>query len=459
MPPKIAPGTGQLTRRSRNPSELKEPSPGPVTRPVVITRLDDTVRGRATSYSVDHGDHGDHDDLPATRRTAPPRDLSPEPGNPRPTALCTRLTRVLAVLTGLGAIGLQFHLYRAGRDTRPGPAAGSGSAPPSTARQPGPALDDRPLSTREMLESAARAEAGEIPPVMVRLHEDLFDQFRHSPDARDPRKLAAFMTLMARVMARHPATIHATLPVLLGVWRWNYGETVRLEDGREANVGALLTSSIVPPVVGELGGPRMPESQLGPLVLALCREPENIPPQLRDPEVLRAHARASASALAQVIRLTTAGAPDAPLAQQQQAEEARLRRCLKMVLAGPSFDERWIPWVVQSLQAQGPAAEPGLAIAPLQWARAIWQEFADHTLSNHPPSALPSPKLRTMAGLLRKVHEIETAEEIAVLASSGIPLPEHRRVSPATPPTGAAAQPVAKAPAQGTDAPGNRPSK
>lgn len=67
--------------------------------------------------------------------------------------------------------------------------------------------------------------------------------------------------------------------------------------------------------------------------------------------------------------------------QRQEAEEAQLRRCLEMVLDAPSFDERWIPLVVQSLQAQGPAAPLGLVIAPDRWEQVISQAFLRHTIA------------------------------------------------------------------------------
>lgn len=105
-----------------------------------------------------------------------------------------------------------------------------------------------------------------MPRILQDSHADLFEAFRDSPDSREPRKLEAFMRAMVRAIRRDPASVDAHLPTLLRVWRWTYGETFRAADGRELNVGALMTSSIVPPVVTELGGPHMSLAHLQQLV-------------------------------------------------------------------------------------------------------------------------------------------------------------------------------------------------
>ncbi len=67
------------------------------------------------------------------------------------------------------------------------------------------------------------------------------------------------------------------------------------------------------------------------------------------------------------------------MAQRQEAEEAQLRRCLDMVREMPSLDPRWKPLLMQSLQAQGPAAPLGLVMAPERWAEVISQALLQPT--------------------------------------------------------------------------------
>jgi hypothetical protein len=210
-----------------------------------------------------------------------------------------------------------------------------------------------------------------VPRIVQDSRSDLFETFRDSPDCRDTRKLEAFMRTMARAISHSPAEIDAYLPTLLRVWRWTYGETITGPDGREWNVGALMTWSIVPPVVSELGGPHISQAQLQQLVLTVCQEPENIPPILRDTAILATHARWSASALTQLVRLTTPS-PSGTSSGRREAE-AQLRRCLDMVREMTSFDPRWKPLLIQSLQAQGPAAPFGLLMSPERWTEVISQ--------------------------------------------------------------------------------------
>ncbi len=365
MPPKVESSAPSLTRRSRNPSPPSEMAPGPEqdlrpdARPARIPRRDATLRG--------------HEGLPRARPDAPPsRWVAPPPR----TSLCARATRWLALLTGLGAIGL--HLHRLTRETTQRPVEAPVPPPPSTARPP-----DRSDASGTLAEAAwvDSHPDEDVPRILQDSHADLFEAFRDSPDSREPRKLEAFMRAMVRAIRRDPASVDAHLPTLLRVWRWTYGETFRAADGRELNVGALMTSSIVPPVVTELGGPHMSLAHLEQLVSTVCREPENIPPTLQDPAVLATHARWSATALTQVIRLTTPSSSGTSMKQRQEAEEAQLRRCLEMVLGMPAFDGRWVPLVVQSLQAQGPAAPLGLVIAPDRWEQVISQAFLRHTVA------------------------------------------------------------------------------
>ncbi len=425
MPPKIGSGASQVTRRSRSPGTGPDATHQPEAQPLRIRPMDNAVRGPGQPARVAAGD------APMAPRAGALRDPSPERPAPPRRSLCTRITRCLAVVAGLGAIALQAHRHQAAPDT---------ASPTSPEPAPSPAPETR---------SPSAPPAWADPPLA--LQQDLFEQFRASPDARDPHKLAAFMTLMARAIARQPDTVDANLPVLLGVWRWNYGETLRMDNGREVSVGALLASSIVPAIAVELGGPHMPESQLRQLVLAVCREPENIPPTPQATGLLRTHARAVADALTQVVRLTTPGSSGESFAKRRQAEEAQLRRCLTMALDGPAADARWIPELVQVLQARGPQPVFGLAITPVHWARTVRQTFLAHTLAHHPASAIPPDRQRALNAMMRTLHALETAAQDAVLASSGKPLPEHRRVA------GAPATEQAQATPRGDG--GHRPSK
>ena len=408
MPPKIGPGASQVTRRSRSPDTGPDARHHPELLHLRIRPMDNAVRGPGQPPRAAAGD------APMAPRAGALRDPSPERPAPARRSLCSRITRCLAVVAGLGAIALQAYRHRSALDTGSATSPEPAPSPPSHARSPSapPAWADPPLA----------------------LQQDLFEQFRASADARDPHKLAAFMTLMSRAIARQPDTVEANLPVLLGVWRWNFGETLRMDNGREVSVGALLASSIVPAIAVELGGPHMPESQLRQLVLAVCREPENIPPPPQATALLRAHAGAVADALTQVVRLTTPGSARHSLAKRQQAEEAQLRRCLTMALECRSTDARWIPELAQVLQARGPQPVFGLAITPVHWARTVRQAFLAHTLAHYPGPAIPPERQQALNAMMRDLRALEAAAQDLVLASSGRTLPEHRRVpsAPAT---------------------------
>lgn len=365
MPPTIEPNAQPATRRSRHPVPAPGPDlgmaqgAGPEAKHVRIPDRDSALHGQA--WSPRRG----RDTPPVTWVAPPPR-----------TSLCARVTRWLALLTGLGAIGLRIHSHRLTHDTPP--LALDTSAPPTPAPTSPPDAS-RPSETPGAASLDPAHAQQEVPRIGEDSESDLFEAFRESPDYREPRKLEAFMRAMIRAFRHSPAEIDAHLPTLLRVWRWTYGETFRAPDGRELNVGALMTSSIVPPVVAELGGPHMSRAQLQQLVRTVCQAPENIPPLLRDPAILATHARWSARALTQLIRLTAPSPLGASVAQRQEAEEAQLRRCLDMVREMPSLDPRWKPLLMQSLQAQGPAAPLGLVMAPERWAEVISQALLQPT--------------------------------------------------------------------------------
>lgn len=365
MPPKIESNALSLTRRSRKPAPSPAIDPslgqgsGPEAKHVRIPRRDSPLRGQEGASRMRH-------DVQARTSMAPP---------PR-TSLCARVTRCLAVLTGLGAIGLQFHFSRLPRGTSPLPRAPSVPPLPSTTWQPD---GSRPSEGPQTAAQGTVYAVHEVARIVQESQADLFEMFRDSPDCRDPSKLAAFMRIMARAISHSPAETDAYLPTLLRVWRWTYGETYRTPDGHEFHVGNLIERSIVAPVVNELGGPNISQAQLQQLVLTVCREPENIPPTLEDPAALGLHAYFSARALIELIRLSTPRrTPGATISERQEAEVTQLRRCLDMALRLPSAHPRWMPLVFESLRAQGPKWSLGMVSLPDRWFEVIEQALLQH---------------------------------------------------------------------------------
>jgi hypothetical protein len=226
--------------------------------------------------------------------------------------------------------------------------------------------------------------------------------FRSGPEWHDGAKLSAFMGIRTGAIARNPRQSAAHLAQLLRVWSWRFGETFRAKDGSDVNVGALMASSIVQPVVTQLGGPRIPDAHLRLLVTMICREPDDIPPGEDSTERLSEHAMWVASALRQVVLHTASDWNRVTLTKRKASEEAQLRRCLRMVLAAPSQDPRWMPLIMTSFPATGPLPGSGLRMTPARWVFAVFDEFSQHIAKNAKGRSISSHEYEALKTLVQK---------------------------------------------------------
>ncbi len=240
----------------------------------------------------------------------------------------------------------------------------------------------------------------------------LIEGFRGIPESRDRHKLSNFMETMAGAIARNPSQSAAHLEQLLQVWSWRFGETFRT-NGRDVNVGALMTSSIVRPVVTQLGGPRIAEAHLRLLVAAISREPDDIPTAEDSTQRLGEHAMWVASALRQVVLHTAADQNRVTLTKRQASEEAQLRRCLRMLLEAPFHDPRWMPLIATMLPDVGPAPAWGFRMTLDRWVHAVFDEFSQHIKENYKGQPIPYFEHEAFKTLVQKAAAFPESEYTA----------------------------------------------
>ena len=340
---------------------------------------------------------------PATQR--PPR-----------TSLCSRTTQYMTLALGLGlglglgALGARLLMRSAVPEPSPLNEGAQGSSSGIADRawawtDPG-AESASHASIADAVQDLGRYEAQatgyELNPLVA--------GFRSSTGWRDVGKLFAFMETLTRAIARNPSQSAAHLEQLLRVWSWRFGETFRAKDGSDVNVGALMSSSIVRPVVTQLGGPRIPDAHLRLLVATISREPDDIPPGEDSTTRLADHAMWVASALRQVVLHTATDWNRVTLTKRQASEEAQLRRCLRMMLEAPSQDPRWIPLIATILPDVGPVPAQGLRMTPARWVYAVFDEFSQHTTKNYKGQSIPYYEYETLKGLVQKAAQSQAAD-------------------------------------------------
>jgi len=344
--------------------------------------------------------------VPATQR--PPR-----------TSLCARTTRYLALGLGLGiALGLctlGTRLIKRSA-TSESPTLDPDTQGSSWAIADGARAQDgaggESTGHASMADSLEKLERYEPQAIGHELNP-LVAGFRSSPDWRDAVKLATFMETLTHAIARNPRQSAAHLAQLLKVWSWRFGETFRAKDGKDVNVGALMTSSIVRPVVTQLGGPRIPDAHLRLLVATISREPDDIPPGEDSTKHLAGHAMWVASALRQVVLHTAADQNRVTLTKRQASEEEQLRRCLRMLLEAPFHDPRWMPLIATMLPDVGPAPAWGFRMTLDRWVHAVFDEFSQHIKENYTGQPIPYFEYEAFKTLVQKAAAFPESEYTA----------------------------------------------
>ena len=335
------------------------------------------------------------------------------------TNLCARTTRYLALGLGLGiALGLctlGTRLIKRSATSESPPldpdTQGSswGIADGARAQDGAGGESASHASITDSLEKLERYE----PQAIGHELNPLVAGFRSSTGWRDVGKLFAFMETLTRAIARNPSQSAAHLAQLLQVWSWRFEETFRAKDGSDVNVGALMTSSIVRPVVTQLGGPRITDAHLRLLVATISREPDDILPGEDTTKRMADHAMWVASALRQVVLHTATDWNRVTLTKRQASEEAQLRRCLRMVLEAPSQDPRWTPLIAMILPDVGPVPEWGLRMTPARWVSAVFDEFSQHVNANYKGQTIPYYEHETLKALVQKAAAFPESEYTA----------------------------------------------
>ncbi len=355
----------------------------------------------------------------ASTRTA---HQAPATQRPPRTSLCTRTTKYLALALGLGlGLGLGSGLGLGTLVTRLIKRSATSESPPLDPDTQGSSwsiADGARAQDGAGGESASHASITESLEKLERYepqaigHElnPLVAGFRSSTGWRDVGKLFAFMETLTRAIARNPSQSAAYLAQLLQVWSWRFEETFRAKDGSDVNVGALMTSSIVRPVVTQLGGPRITDAHLRLLVATISREPDDIPPGENSTKRLADHAMWVASALRQVVVQTAADWNRVTLTKRQASEELQLRRCLRMVLEAPSQDPRWTPLIAMILPDVGPVPEWGLRMTPERWVFAVFEEFSQHVNANYKGQTIPYYEHETLKALMQRAARSQPAD-------------------------------------------------
>lgn len=287
----------------------------------------------------------------------------------------------------------------------------------------------------DMARARADAEPADVRRPPVGRHEpqegnEVVEAFRHSQGSRDPRKLSNFMETMAAAIARHPETSERHLRQLLGVWRWNFGETFDWEHGKGVNVGALMTSSIVRPVVKALGGSRIAEAHLRLLLETVCREPDNIPPGEESTDRLTDHAEWAASALRQMVLHSAVDRREVSLEKRQASEEEQLRRLLRMLFEAPSHDPRWMPLIAVLLPELGPVRAWGMHMTQARWTSAVFEEFSTFMSKAYPGSKIPYYEYHTLKTLLLKASRLQEPSPQTKLAAEFLSHPHRQGAAP-----------------------------